>query len=124
MIVNVQDMGGICDREILISFNDDQILVVIERCLVTEIVATSDDNAVVGKRIYHENFVVNNRESCVQNFLLPTLGNDSVQCFGCNDARVLFQRRFLSLGLLGLSFALQLIIETFRRGNVCYATAN
>src|SRR4029077_12839545 len=102
----------------------DQILIVIERRLVTEIVATGDDHAVVGKRIYHENFVVNNRESCVQNFFLPTLGNDSVQCFGCNDARVLFHRRLLSLGLLGLSCALELIIETFRRGNVGHATAN
>ena len=41
-----------------------------------------------------------------------------------NDARVLFHRRFLSRGLLGLSCALELIIETFRRGNVGHATAN
>src|SRR5206468_3299839 len=72
VIVHVEHVRGIGRGELAVAPNDHEVLVVVERGLVAEVVTARDHHAVVGERIDHHHLVVDDGEARVQNLLRPS----------------------------------------------------
>ena len=124
MVVHVKHVGGVGDSKPFVAFNNDEVLVVIEGCLVTKVVTARDDHAIVRERIDHNDFVVNDGEARLQNLLLPTKRNDFIQRLRTDDARILFHRNHRARLLLGGRHAFEFVVERLRCGLVCNAATH
>src|SRR5947207_3080241 len=66
MIVNVKNMCCVGNSKLSIAFDQHQVLVIIIRRFVTEIVTSRCYEAILRKRIDDQNLIVNNSEACAQ----------------------------------------------------------
>src|SRR5436309_16131558 len=104
MVVNIEHMRRVGDGQLLVSFNDHEILVVVVRRLVSKVVASRDNYAIIGKGIDDEHLVMNDGETCVEDFFLPTFGNDfPIEGFGTNDPWILPDGSLYPFDLLRLA---------------------
>src|SRR5437016_11011961 len=88
VVVDIQHVSGVGHRQLLVTFHDDEIFIVVEGSLMTKVVTPRNYHAVFRKRVNDQNLVVNDGETRVQQFLLPTNGNDlSVKSLSADDSR-------------------------------------
>src|SRR5712671_1631094 len=90
VVIHVQHMGGVSHCELLVALNHHHVFIVIVGSLITQVVTSRHNDAVISEWINDNNLVVRDRKSGLKQLGKPAHGRvRTVEGVGGDDSRIL-----------------------------------